>query len=165
VPRLSAGLLLYRAGAGGRLEVLIAHMGGPFWARKDAGAWSIPKGEYEEGEEPLAVARREFAEELGQPPPAGEPALLGEFRQSGGKRVTVFAQEGDCDVTEITSNEFSVEWPPRSGQMQSFPEADRAEWSTVDVARERLVKGQLPALDALLARLHTASTGSPGEAR
>jgi predicted NUDIX family NTP pyrophosphohydrolase len=165
VPRLSAGLLLYRAGAGGRPEVLIAHMGGPFWARKDAGAWSIPKGEYEEGEDPLAVARREFAEELGQPPPAGEPALLGEFRQSGGKRVTVFAQEGDCDVTEITSNEFSVEWPPRSGRMQRFPEVDRAEWTAVDAARERLVKGQVPALDALLARLGDQGSGLRDEAR
>lgn len=152
MPRLSAGLLLYRAGADGRLEVLIAHMGGPFWASKDAGAWSIPKGEYEEGEDPLAVARREFEEELGQPAPAGEPDLLGEFRQSGGKRVTVFAQEGDCDVSEISSNEFSVEWPPRSGEMRSFPEVDRAEWTEVETARERLVKGQVPALDALLAR-------------
>ncbi len=153
MPRTSAGLLLYRAGAGGRLEVLIAHMGGPFWARKDAGAWSIPKGEYEEGEDPLAVARREFEEELGQPAPAGEPALLGEFRQSGGKRVTVFAQAGDCDVTEIRSNHFAVEWPPRSGQYRSFPEVDRAEWTEVEAARERLVKGQLPALDVLLERL------------
>jgi predicted NUDIX family NTP pyrophosphohydrolase len=156
MPRLSSGLLLYRPGAGG-LEVLIAHMGGPFWARKDAGAWSIPKGEHEEGEEPLAVARREFEEELGQPPPAGEAALLGEFRQSGGKRVTVYAQEGDCDVTEIRSNEFTVEWPPRSGRMASFPEVDRAEWTPIDAARERLVKGQVPALDALLTRLSDAA--------
>ncbi len=128
-------------------------MGGPFWARKDVGAWSIPKGEFEEGEEPLAVARREFEEELGQPAPAGDPVLLGEFRQSGGKRVTVFAQQGDCDVAEIRSNEFSMEWPPRSGEMRSFPEVDRAEWTQVEPARERLVKGQVPALDALLARL------------
>lgn len=153
MPRLSAGLLLHRAGAGGRPEVLIAHMGGPFWARRDAGAWSIPKGEYGEGEDPLAVARREFEEELGQPAPAGEPVLLGEFRQSGGKRVTVFAQAGDADVSEIRSNHFSVEWPPRSGEYRSFPEVDRAEWTEVDLARERLVKGQVPALDVLLARL------------
>jgi predicted NUDIX family NTP pyrophosphohydrolase len=156
MPKLSAGLLLYRAGAGGAVEVLIAHMGGPFWAGKDAGAWSIPKGEYEEGEDPLAVARREFEEELGQPPPAGEPVLLGEFRQSGGKRVTVYAQEGDCDVTEISSNTFTVEWPPRSGQLRSFPEVDRAEWTSIEVARGRLVKGQVPALDALVARLGDA---------
>ncbi len=158
MPRLSAGLLLYRAGADGRAEVLIAHMGGPFWARKDAGAWSIPKGEYEEGEDPIAVARREFEEELGQPAPAGDPDLLGEFRQSGGKRVTVFAQRGDCDVSEIHSNEFSVEWPPRSGEMRSFPEVDRAEWTEVEAARGRLVKGQVPALDALRARLQDDSS-------
>jgi predicted NUDIX family NTP pyrophosphohydrolase len=153
MPKLSAGLLLYRAGAGDAVEVLIAHMGGPFWAKKDAGAWSIPKGEYEEGEDPLAVARREFQEELGQPAPAGEPVLLGAFRQSGGKRVTVYAQEGDCDVTEISSSTFTVEWPPRSGQLRSFPEVDRAEWTSIDAARERLVKGQVAALDALVARV------------
>ena len=157
MPRRSAGLLLHRT-VEGRLEVLVAHMGGPFWAKKDAGAWSIPKGEYEEGEDPLTVARREFEEELGQPPPAGSPVLLGELRQAGGKRVTVFAQEGDLDVTEVHSNTFSVQWPPRSGQWRSFPEVDRAEWVDVETARVRLVKGQVPALDALLERLG----GAPG---
>ena len=146
--RRSAGLLLYRR-AGDGLEVLIAHMGGPFWAAKDEGAWSIPKGEIEEGEEPLAVALREFEEELGSPPPAGETAKLGEFRQSGGKRVTVYAREGDLDASEVRSNEFEMEWPPRSGRMRSFPEIDRAEWMSLDTARSKLVTGQVPALDVL----------------
>lgn len=147
--RRSAGLLLHRR-RGDALELLIAHMGGPFWARRDAGAWTIPKGEPEEGEDPLAVARREFAEELGAPPPAGAPRLLGEFRQAGGKLVTVFAQEGDLDVARITSVTFAMEWPPRSGRMRSFPEVDRAEWASPERAREALVAGQRPAVDALL---------------
>jgi predicted NUDIX family NTP pyrophosphohydrolase len=145
----SACLLLHRR-AGGVLEVLVAHMGGPFWARKDAGAWSIPKGEIEAGEEPLAVALREFREELGRPAPDGPVCELGEFRQAGGKRVVVFAREGDFDASRITSNEFEMEWPRGSGRTRRFPEVDRAEWMTVDRARERLVRGQVPALDALL---------------
>jgi len=145
----SAGLLLYRR-TRAVTEVLIAHMGGPFWARRDEGAWSIPKGECEGDEEPLAVALREFAEELGTPPPAGAVVELGEFRQPGGKRVTVFAQEGDLDVSEIRSNEFEIEWPRGSGRMQRFPEIDRAEWMTLDRARGKLVRGQVPAIDALV---------------
>ncbi len=144
----SAGLLLYRRTGAGP-EVLIAHMGGPFWARKDEGAWSIPKGEFEDGEKALAVALREFEEEIGFPPPAGTPVELGEFRQPNGKRVTVFAQEGDLDVARINSNEFEMEWPRGSGRMRSFPEIDRAEWMTPERARTRLVKGQMPVIDAL----------------
>jgi predicted NUDIX family NTP pyrophosphohydrolase len=149
--RQSAGLLVYRRlhEAGG-VELLLVHMGGPFWRNKDEGAWSIPKGEYEEGEEPLAVARREFAEELGLPPPAGEILELGEFKQAGGKRVTVFAVEGDLDVTEIHSNHYTVEWPRGSGRFRSFPEVDRAEWMDPDDARRRLVRGQVPAVARLL---------------
>ena len=148
MPARSAGLLLHRGGPDG-LEVLIAHMGGPFWARKDEGAWSIPKGELDGGEDPLAAALREFAEETGRPAPDGPTVELGEFRQSGGKRVIVFARAADFDATEILGNTFEMEWPPRSGRRQSFPEIDRAEWVGLDVARVRLVKGQVPALDAL----------------
>jgi predicted NUDIX family NTP pyrophosphohydrolase len=128
--------------------VLIAHMGGPFWARKDAGAWSIPKGEYTD-EEPLAAARREFAEEMGSPAPDGEVIPLGTVRQSGGKTVTTFAVEGDFDLDGFASNTFEMEWPRGSGRMQAFPEVDRAAWVTVAVARDKLVKGQVPVLDAL----------------
>ena len=151
-PVRSAGLLLHRPGPSGP-EVLIAHMGGPFWARKDEGAWSIPKGELDDGEDALAAALREFAEETGRPVPDGPTVELGEFRQSGGKRVIVFARAADFDAAEIRGNTFEMEWPPRSGRRQSFPEIDRAEWVTVDVARAKLVKGQVPALDALLARV------------
>ena len=148
----SAGLLLYRRAQGGT-EVLIAHMGGPFWSKKDEGAWSIPKGEYGDDEDPLAVALREFEEELGSPPPDGPVIELGEFRQSGGKRVTVFAREGDFDASDVRSNLFEMEWPPRSGRLGRFPEIDRAEWMPFGPARQKLVKGQVPALDALDRRL------------
>ena len=145
----SAGLLLHRRTTAGR-EVLIAHMGGPFWARKDEGAWSIPKGEFEDGEQVLAVALREFTEEIGSPPPPGTPVELGEFRQPSGKRITAFALEGDIDVSEVRSNEFEIEWPRGSGRMRSFPEIDRAEWMTPDLARTKLVKGQIPVIDAFV---------------
>jgi len=128
-------------------------MGGPFWARKDDRAWSIPKGEPEDGEEVLATARREFAEELGSPAPDGGLTLLGEFAQSGGKVVTVFAAAGDLDVTTIVSSTFSLPWPPRSGRVQEFPEIDRAAWFDVDTARSKVVAGQVPALDRLLEHL------------
>ena len=145
----SAGLLLHRRTAAGR-EVLIAHMGGPLWARRDEGAWSIPKGEFEDGEQALAVALREFAEEIGSPPPPGAAVELGEFRQPSGKRITAFALEGDIDVTAVRSNEFEMEWPRGSGRMRRFPEIDRAEWMTPDLARAKLVKGQIPVIDAFV---------------
>jgi predicted NUDIX family NTP pyrophosphohydrolase len=147
----SAGVLLYRRGDDGAVEVLIGHMGGPFWARKDAGGWSIPKGEAGPDEEPLDVARREFAEELGVPVPASEFVDLGELRVTSGKLLTVWAAEGDLDAGSTRSNTFTIEWPPRSGRMQEFPEIDRAAWFPVDQARQKLVKGQVPFLDRLLA--------------
>jgi predicted NUDIX family NTP pyrophosphohydrolase len=148
MPTLSAGLLLYRRTAAG-LEVLIAHMGGPFWAGKDERAWSIPKGEYLIGEDPLEVARREFEEELGMAAPDVAYRLLGEFRQRSGKVVTVFAAEADLAVDAVTSNTFPLEWPPRSGRIVEFPEVDDARWVSVEVARVKLVVGQVPALDRL----------------
>ena len=147
----SAGILLYRRGR--QLEVWIAHMGGPFWARKDAAAWSIPKGLYAAGEAPLAAALREFEEEVGTPPPAVDYELLGEFRQPSGKVITVFAGESDFSIEKLLSNTFTIEWPPRSGRMQDFAEIDDARWVTLDTARTKLVKGQLAVLDALAARL------------
>ena len=152
----SAGILLYRlqtrGGKGvGAPEVLIAHMGGPYWAAKDAGAWSIPKGEYEpDSESALDAALREFAEELGLDAPAPPYAELGTFAYSSGKRVTVFIADGaDFSLDGVHFGEFELEWPPRSGRTQSFLEVDRAEWTSLDAARDRLVKGQRTALDAL----------------
>ena len=147
-PQPSAGILLYRHGAGG-LEVFIAHMGGPFWARKDEHAWSIPKGEFPADEDPLAAARREFREEIGVDAPDVDYLPLGDVRYSSGKIVTVFAAESDLEVTEVVSNTFETEWPPRSGNRQSFPEVDDARWVSLADARAKLVAGQLPALDAL----------------
>jgi predicted NUDIX family NTP pyrophosphohydrolase len=149
---LSAGILLYRRGDEG-LEVWIAHMGGPFWARKDEHAWSIPKGLYDEGEDPFAAAQREFAEEMGTPPPDADYVPLGEFRQPSGKRLTVFAAETDFAPERIASNTFPLEWPRGSGRVIDVPEIDRAEWFPEDVARTKLVKGQIPIVDALLDRL------------
>jgi predicted NUDIX family NTP pyrophosphohydrolase len=143
-------LLWRRAATGGEVEVLLGHMGGPFWARKDDGAWSIPKGEHGPDEDPLAVAHREFEEELGSPVPAAELVPLGQVRGSG-KLLTVWAAEGDLDAGATTSNTFELEWPPRSGRVQEFPEIDRAAWFGVEEARAKLVKGQLPFLDRLLA--------------
>ena len=153
----SAGILLYRLDP--EPEVLIAHMGGPFWAAKDAGAWSIPKGEYDEGEEAaLDAALREFGEELGVPAPDVVYAELGTFAYSSGKRVTVFVADGaGFDPPTEGFGEFELEWPPRSGRTASFPEVDRAEWMGLDAARDRLVKGQRPAIDALEAHLAAAS--------
>jgi len=160
VPRTSAGILLYRRPPGGGLEVLAGHMGGPFWARKDAAAWSIPKGEHGPDDDPLAAARREFAEELGSPVPATELVPLGTVRQSGGKVLTVWTGEGDLDAAAAHSNTFTLEWPPRSGSMQEFPEIDRAEWLPLEVAREKLVRGQVAYLDRLLAHLDTPPAAS-----
>ena len=148
----SAGILLHR-GRGAELRLLLAHPGGPFWAKKDQGAWSIPKGEYDEGEDPLAVARREFEEELGAPVPAGDAVELGEVAQPSRKVVTAFAVEGDFDPSGLRSNLFEMEWPPKSGRKQSFPEVDRAAWFTVEEAREKILPGQGPFIDRLLARL------------
>jgi predicted NUDIX family NTP pyrophosphohydrolase len=148
----SAGILLYR-GAGPSLEVLLVHPGGPLWARRDEGAWSIPKGEYAEGEDALSAARREFAEELGSPPPDGEPLALGEITQKGGKRVSAFALAGDLDATTITSNTFELEWPPRSGRTRSFPEVDRAQWFGLAQARLRINPAQAELLDRLASAL------------
>jgi predicted NUDIX family NTP pyrophosphohydrolase len=146
VARKSAGLLLYRRRVGG-VEVLIAHMGGPLWASREARAWSIVKGEYEEGEEPLAAARREFREETGAEPPGGPALELGEVRQAGGKRVLAWAIEGDFDPAALRPGTFTMQWPPRSGQMQEFPEIDRVRWCGTAVARELLVAGQIALLD------------------
>jgi predicted NUDIX family NTP pyrophosphohydrolase len=153
MPKRSAGILLYRFAADGACEVLVGHMGGPFWAKKDAGAWSIPKGEYVDGEVPFDVARREFEEELGSPVPATEFVTLGEVRQSGGKVLTVWAAEGDLDADSSVSNTFELEWPPRSGRIQEFPEIDRSAWLPLAGAREALVKGQVPLLDRLTQQL------------
>lgn len=153
----SAGILLYRLVP--EPEVLIAHMGGPYWAAKDAGAWSIPKGEFVEDEEAaLDAALREFGEELGVPAPDVAYAELGTFPYSSGKRVTVFVADGaGFEAPTDGFGEFELEWPPRSGKTASFPEVDRAEWTSMDAARERLVKGQRPALDLLEERLAAAS--------
>ncbi|MGB3894728.1 NUDIX domain-containing protein [Mycolicibacter sinensis] len=150
----SAGLLLYRSGPDGAVEVLIAHPGGPFWARRDDGAWSIPKGEQPDGEDPWVTARREFVEEIGLDPPDGERLDLGVVRQAGGKVVTAFAVRGDLDVTDARSNTFELEWPPRSGKLREFPEVDRVGWFTVAHARTKLLAGQRPLLDRLLAALN-----------
>ncbi|MBR8640315.1 NUDIX domain-containing protein [Streptomyces tuirus] len=144
----SAGLLLFhRTGDG--LEVLLGHMGGPFFARRDAGAWTIPKGEYEPDESAWAAARREFEEELGLPPPDGEAIGLGEVRQSNGKIVTAWAIEADVDPATIAPGTFRMEWPPRSGQLQEFPELDRVAWFGLDRGREVIVRAQAAFLDRL----------------
>jgi predicted NUDIX family NTP pyrophosphohydrolase len=149
MPVSSAGVLLYRTGNQG-LEVLLGHPGGPFWVRRDDGAWSIPKGEHDPDEDPRAAAAREFAEELGAPPPPGRELELGTARLPSGKRLTVFAVEADFDAGQARSNTFELEWPPRSGRMQSFPEIDRAEWFDLATARVKLAKGQAEFLDRLL---------------
>ena len=150
--RRSAGLLLYRR-RDGAVELLLVHPGGPLWARRDAGAWSIPKGEVGEGEDPRAVALREFEEETGHPTPRGELVALGEVRQRGGKLVTAWAAAGDLDPAAITSNTFTLEWPPRSGRRREFPEVDRAGWFDPVTAREKLLAAQAELVDRLLAAL------------
>lgn len=147
----SAGILLYRERLGS-LKVFLVHPGGPFWAKKDLGVWSIPKGEYTEGEDPLAAALREFHEETGCQP-AGDFLELGTIKQSGGKLVTAWAAEGDCNPLAMVSNTCEVEWPPRSGRRITIPEVDRAEWFAMEAARDRILKGQLPFLDMLLRQL------------
>lgn len=150
--RRSAGILLHRSRRD-QVEVLLVHPGGPLWTHRDAGAWSIPKGEYIDGEDPLDAARREFEEELGSMPPAGDPDDLGEIRQKSGKRVRAWAIPGDLDATGIVSNMCPMEWPPRSGRMIEIPEVDRAEWFGLEAAREKINSGQVPLLDRLEALL------------
>jgi len=151
----SAGVLLYRIREE-QLEVFIGHMGGPFWAKKDDRGWSIPKGEYQPEEDPLAAAKREFAEEIGSEPPEGDMIELGEHRQPSGKRIIAWALEGDFDPAEVRSNTFEVEWPPRSGKTAEFPEIDRAAWFDLATAEQKLVRGQVPFLDALEEALRAA---------
>jgi predicted NUDIX family NTP pyrophosphohydrolase len=147
---LSAGILAYRKGARG-LEVLLVHPGGPFWRKKDSGAWSIPKGEIDAADDPEQAARREFAEELGPSASVGPLQGLGEVRQLGGKRAIAFAGEGDFDPATLASNTFDIEWPPRSGRRLNFPEVDRAEWFNIESARSKMLSAQVELLDRLLA--------------
>jgi predicted NUDIX family NTP pyrophosphohydrolase len=148
--KLSAGILMFRKHPS--VQVFLVHPGGPFWRNKDAGAWSIPKGEYAPDQDPLQAAKREFAEETGL---AVDGAFLplGQVKQAGGKTITAWAVEGDCSPADIRSNAFSIEWPPKSGRQQEFPEVDRAGWFSLDEARTRILKGQMPFLDKLLALL------------
>lgn len=146
--RTSAGILLHRLGSGGT-EVLLAHMGGPFWARKEEGAWTLPKGEPGPGEDLLAAARREFAEELGVAVPTGEAVPLGSVRQSGGKVVSAWAVAGDLDPGAVVPGTFLLEWPPRSGRMQEVPEVDRVAWCDLATARRLLVRAQVAFVDRL----------------
>jgi len=153
--RTSAGLLLYRH-RGGTLEVLLVHPGGPFWAKKDAGAWSIPKGEVDGEESALEAAKREFEEETGFEPPGGSYRPLGALRQKSGKNVEAWAVRGDCDAAAVRSHTFRVEWPPRSGREREFPEIDRAAWFALEEASRRILPGQRGFLDAL-------ASAAPGE--
>ena len=152
MPQLSAGLLLYRV-TDGTVEVLIGHPGGPFWARRDEAAWSIPKGEFTASEDAWVAARREFAEETGLAAPDGPRIEFPPLRQPSGKVVTAFAIEADLDITDAVSNTFELEWPRGSGRIQRFPELDRIEWFPVRLARDKLLKGQRPLLDQLMSRL------------
>ncbi|MFS0896152.1 NUDIX domain-containing protein [Mycolicibacterium litorale] len=156
MPRLSAGLLLYRM-VDGAVEVLLGHPGGPFWARRDDGAWSIPKGEYTLDEDPWVAAQREFREELGAPAPTGDPLQLEPVKQAGGKIVTVFAVRGDFEPATAVSNTFTLEWPRGSGALREFPEIDRVAWFPVAAARVKLIAGQRPVLDQLMAAIDAES--------
>ncbi len=149
MPVVSAGLLVHRTTVADVLEVLLVHPGGPLWSKRDDGAWSIPKGVVEGDSDPAATADREFAEELGSPPPSGPRIDLGEITQRGGKRVRAWAVAGDLDVTTVRSNTFEMEWPRGSGRVQSFPEIDRAAWCTVPAARHKLIEAQGAFLDRL----------------
>ncbi|MDQ2963326.1 MAG: NUDIX domain-containing protein [Pseudomonadota bacterium] len=153
----SAGLLMFRCSPDGQVQVLLVHPGGPVWAKKDRGAWSIPKGEYDDSEDALEAAKREFAEETGFP--VSEPFIsLGSLRQPSGKTVSVWAFKSDCDPAALVSNEFEMEWPPKSGRKASFVEIDRAGWFSLEEARERLAKGQVGFVEGL----HKA-VSCPGE--
>ncbi len=152
--KTSAGLLVYRIKTN-QPEVLIVHPGGPFWSKKDRGAWSIPKGEYDETEDPLNTAKREFEEETSFPPPNGEYIDLGEIKRKDGKYIKAWAVEGDLDETKIKSNEFEMEWPPKSGLLQKFPEIDRGAWFSLDEAAEKVQPAQIPFLERLAKKLNT----------
>ncbi|MBN2132780.1 MAG: NUDIX domain-containing protein [Sedimentisphaerales bacterium] len=160
--RQSAGLLMYRRRRD-RVEVFLVHSGGPFWARKDRGAWSIPKGEFTAEEDALAAARREFEEETGLAV-AGTFAPLEPVKQAGGKIVHAWAVAGDCDPAAIQSNTFSMEWPPRSGRQQDFPEVDRADWFPIERARDKILKSQRPLLDQLAQRVDAGRLNPGGTA-
>jgi predicted NUDIX family NTP pyrophosphohydrolase len=159
VKKLSAGLLVYRMKAT-QPEVLIAHMGSPWWAKKDKGAWSIPKGEYQDGDDPLTNAKREFREELSKEPPVGEFIELGSVEQKNNKTVTVWAVEGDLDVSEIRSNVARIEWPPHSGKIEEFPEIDRAGWFSLSAAAAKLIPAQAEFLERLATKLGTEMTAN-----
>ena len=158
--RTSAGILLWRV-RDDRLEVLLAHMGGPYWAKKDLGHWTIPKGEVEAGEELVEVARREFAEETGHELPDTQLIELGDIRQKSGKVVLGWAAQGDLDPATAVSNTYEIEWPPRSGRMAAFPEIDRVEWFDLDMARRKLKAAQVPFLDRLEAALPSRADSPP----
>jgi predicted NUDIX family NTP pyrophosphohydrolase len=164
MPPRSAGVLLFRV-VDGSAQVLLAHPGGPFWAKRDEGAWSIPKGEYDEGADPLTAAVREFREETGHDLPPGERISLGSVRQKGGKIVEAWAVEGDLDVTTVSSNTFSMEWPPRSGRMQEFPEVDRMGWFDLTAAWAKILPSQAAFLDRLAGQLADASQCPPSPPR
>jgi predicted NUDIX family NTP pyrophosphohydrolase len=164
MPKTSAALLLYRLRGTSEVEVLIAHPGGPYWASKDEGAWSVPKGEYAPEEDPLAAARREFKEETGSDPPTGPYVELGEIRQRAGKVVVAWAAEGDLDAGQAVSNTFEMEWPPRSGKRATFPEVDRLAWLPLHAARPLLVEGQRPLLDRLVGVLDELRARAPAPA-
>lgn len=159
MPRHSAGILLHRKGSTG-VEVFLVHPGGPFWARKDVAAWSVPKGEYDEAEDPLAAAKREFAEETNLALPPGELRELGEVKYNN-KIVRVWALEGSVDARRVKSNTIKLEWPPKTGRIQEFPEVDRAGWYPLAAAKEKLVKGQVPLIDMLQEYLGIESTDGP----
>ena len=150
MPKKSAGLLLFRRAGNSGIEVLLVHPGGPFFRKRDEGAWTIPKGEFSDDEQPLAAAKREFREELGAAPPGGEYILLKPIKQKNGKIVHAWAVEGDFDPAKLKSNTFEMEWPPKSGRKQKFPEVDRAEWFLPEVAKRKALLGQADLIDELL---------------
>ena len=159
MPKKSSGLLLFRRNSqGSQLEIFLVHPGGPFWRKKDEGAWSIPKGEFAADEDPLAAAKREFKEETGGEPPLGDYLTLKPIKQAGGKVVHAWAIEGDFDPAALQSNTFLQEWPPHSGRMQEFPEVDRAEWFLPDNAKQKILTGQIPLIDELMTTLRTKTS-------
>ncbi len=158
MPQRSAGILMYRMKDDGP-ELLLVHPGGPFWAKKDDGAWSIPKGLYDDSEDALIAARREFEEETGCRP-SGDFVPLGRFKQPGGKTISAWAVEGDFDLSGFRSNLFTMEWPPKSGRMKKFPEVDRAQWFSPETAARKIVKGQLPIVAAMLEQLRRAAVSA-----